>query len=55
MELTNLLNLCRFHHSLQHSLGWDRFVEQYPVIRHELKIRGWEIHDEFGIKRLRRI
>jgi len=55
MEPDNLLLMCRFHHRLQHGIGWGRFVEMYPVVRAALREKGWHVVEEFGIKRLRRI
>lgn len=52
---TNLIALCRWHHQLQHAIGWARFVLGWPVVGDELKKRGWEIRREFGVLRLRRV
>ncbi len=55
MEPNNLLPLCRLHHQRQHQLGFARMCDDYPALRSALEERGWEIREEFGIKRLRRI
>lgn len=51
----NLLPLCRLHHHDQHKMGWERLCQLHPIVRHELKIRGWRLVDEFGQTKLRRI
>lgn len=37
----NIINLCRMHHTFQHSFGWFRFCEKFPVVARELDKRGW--------------
>ena len=51
----NLIPLCRWHHQLQHSMGWAKFTMGWPIVLNALKDRGWEIRREFGILRLRKI
>ena len=54
-EEWNLILLCRTHHRLQHSIGWARFVENHQNVMKILESKGWEIVDEFGVKKLKRI
>ena len=49
------MQLCRLHHNAQHSLGWSRFVAQYPHINTILNHKGWELINELGTIKLRRI
>lgn len=50
----NLINMCRKCHSLQHQIGWVKMCEKYPLLKRVLKLKGWEIVEEFGLKKLRR-
>ena len=50
----NIIDLCRRCHSLQHFLGWDRFIRERERVEKALAKKGFEIVDEFGIKKLRR-
>lgn len=51
---SNLLSLCRTHHGEQHQIGFVKFCEKYPAVERELNKKGWEIREEFGLKKLRR-
>lgn len=51
----NIVNLCRRHHSERHAIGWSSFVIKYPKMRIELFRRGWQVVEEFGINKLRRL
>lgn len=44
----NIINMCRRHHSEQHSIGWYAFCSKYPNIKRELDNRGWEFVFIFG-------
>lgn len=53
-ENSNLLALCRAHHTEQHAIGFVRFTEKHPKVLKALQARGWEIVELFGIKKLAR-
>ncbi len=53
-EASNLLALCRAHHTEQHAIGFVRFAEKHPKVLRALEARGWEIVELFGLKRLAR-
>lgn len=40
-EEWNLISLCRFHHTAQHSLGWSTICRSFPIVRIELQRKGW--------------
>lgn len=44
---TNLLPLCRRHHSMQHMIGWRCMAEKFPLLYEALATRGWAL-DERG-------
>ena len=49
----NIIRLCRDHHREQHSLGWPRFLDRYPMVAMELKAKGWVVEDKgYGVRRL---
>ena len=50
----NIFFACRFHHVQQHGIGVVAFVELYPEVKKEFEKKGWEIVNEFGVKKLRR-
>lgn len=54
MESGNLLFMCRECHRFQHSVGWPRFIKHRPRIKKVLSAKGWQIVNEFGVKRLRK-
>lgn len=39
----NLVPLCREHHTIQHAIGWSRFVERFPTVGLDLVVKGWAI------------
>jgi hypothetical protein len=39
----------------QGHLNWARFIDKYPKIKNILKEKGWELVQEFGINKIRRI
>jgi predicted restriction endonuclease len=47
----NLLPLCRVHHAEQHTIGWFKMCEKYPMLKMEIYQRGF-VFD--GYKKLRR-
>lgn len=49
------IHLCRHHHIEQGHLNWKRFSLKYPKIIEILNKKGWEIVDEFGVSKIRRI
>lgn len=54
-EHGNVIALCRQCHTRQHALGWHRFISRYPLVGEELKKFGWELVEEFGVMKLRRL
>jgi 5-methylcytosine-specific restriction endonuclease McrA len=52
---SNIMPLCRRCHSEQHTIGIGTFVSKYPQVRRFLFVRGWELVDDNGVKRIRRI
>jgi hypothetical protein len=54
-EEDNLLLLCRQHHIESHRLGWNLFCKRYPVVRVMLNEKGWEIIEELGVPKLRKM
>lgn len=44
----NLMSLCRFHHSLQHTLGIMTFLNRYPLAWECLKEKGWDVIEGIG-------
>ena len=48
-DKSNILLLCREHHTEQHKVGWHKFCEKYPSIAEELSNRDWEIVEIFGV------
>ena len=53
MDESNLLLLCRMCHREQHAYGWNRFIAEHPGFDLVLAEKGFEICEEFGIKKLR--
>lgn len=41
-EEHNILYMCRMHHVTQHTYGWAKFCEEFPVVGDKLKELGWE-------------
>lgn len=37
----NLVQMCRSHHTEQHTLGWYRFSQKYSVMKIVLERKGW--------------
>lgn len=54
-ELENILPLCRACHTKQHQFGWFKLCKENPGLVMSLKSLGWELVEEFGVWRLRRI
>lgn len=54
-EWWEYLYMCREHHQQQGSWGWNKFLGAYPNMGIELLKRGWELRNEFGVMKLRRI
>lgn len=48
----NLLPMCRYHHSVQHQLGWVVFVGKNPKVADILEEKGWKVETLFGRARL---
>jgi hypothetical protein len=48
---SNLIALCRVHHTEQHQIGFFKMCEKYPFLKQELYSKGW-VFD--GNKKLRR-
>ena len=49
---SNLLNLCRKHHSESHNLGWGFFCIKYSIVELELIKKGWKLENIFGVRKL---
>lgn len=49
---SNLVSLCRRHHTLHHVVGWPRFVDRFPQVRADLEAKGWVVEEQQGRKRL---
>jgi hypothetical protein len=47
--------LCRPCHSLQHLKGWKAMVDQFAWLLPYLEAKGWQVVEEFGIWRLRKL
>lgn len=52
---TNLVRLCRMHHSESHALGWFKFTQKYPIMLIVFKAKGWKFIEEGGKPKLVRI
>lgn len=39
---SNILPLCRRHHTQRHTIGWFRFCGLFPKVYRELMAKGWE-------------
>lgn len=50
----NLMPLCRMHHQETHRIGAASFALKHIQARNYLHGNGWQIVDEFGVKKLRR-
>lgn len=48
----NLVQMCRYHHQLQHSMGWVKFINNHKHIMSILRSKGWEIDEVLGKKQL---
>lgn len=55
MDESNILFLCRICHREQHAYGWNRLVAEHPGFDKVLLDKGFEIVEEFGINKLRRL
>lgn len=49
---SNILNMCREHHSEQHRVGFVRFLENHKHIMRILSEKNWEIREVLGVKKL---
>lgn len=45
----NIMHLCRTHHVLQHTVGWGRLMQRFPVVEAELLKKGWVLEERFGV------
>lgn len=54
-EESNLLSMCRRHHSESHALGWYKFATTHLHMFKILNDFGWEFVSEFGVMKLRRM
>lgn len=54
MDESNMLLFCRLCHNFQHSQGWDALIKEHPVLAAVLKDKGFEIVEEFGVRKLRK-
>lgn len=50
--VSNMLNMCRHHHTESGAIGWDRFIQKHPIVGFVLWSKGWQIQDMFGVKKL---
>jgi hypothetical protein len=53
--IDDVIPLCRHCHHLSHHLGWAKFLTMFESVRKRLLDMGWEIREEFGLKKLRRV
>lgn len=49
---SNLMALCRIHHTEQHKLGWSKFASKHNTIALVLGSLGWFIDENGRIRRL---
>lgn len=49
---SNIIPLCRWHHSEQHAKGWITFLKKNPALSWHLECLGWEVVEELGRKKL---
>lgn len=54
-EESNILYLCRLHHIEAHKIGQVKFIEKYVKLNQVYLEKGWQVVNEFGRKRLRRL
>ena len=47
--------LCRHCHIVQGHVGWKRFIDKYPHLIEILAGKGWNIVNELGTWKIRRI
>lgn len=52
---SNLIPMCRQHHTEQGQIGWVRFCAKYPKAENELAEKGWRVFEVFGISKLIKI
>lgn len=45
----NLMQLCRIHHTEQGTMPIPDFAEKYPVVKFELRKKGWQISADEGL------
>lgn len=45
---SNILLLCRIHHSEAHQIGMVKLSKKYPEVNAWLEDNGWELTDTFG-------
>lgn len=53
-SMSEMIPLCRKHHTLQHKIGFKSFCEQFPPVERQLNLRGWFFENVFGVWKLRR-
>lgn len=49
---TNLMHFCRPCHIRQGADGWIKFIKNHKHIMKILDSKGWEILDQFGVRKL---
>lgn len=54
-EEWNLLALCFKDHRYSHDHGWKALIDLHPNVEDILRAKGWELVEEFGRWRLKRI
>lgn len=52
MDDSNIVQMCREHHTEQHKIGWFSMCIIYVGIAQILYEKGWEFKDLFGVKKL---
>lgn len=50
----NVLPLCRGCHTLQHKVGFVKLWDTSQKMRFALSLRGWQVDEEFGLRKLRK-
>jgi hypothetical protein len=50
-EESNILIMCRRHHSEQHQIGWRKFCNKYEIVLLELEARGFYFDKDNKLRR----
>lgn len=55
MDDSNIVYMCREHHTEQHKIGWIKFFEKYSAVKRILTVKGWRVENIFGVQKLVRV